>query len=233
MTSPSRQAISDLWHLAAQVSRQHIFGATDSLRPHYDEDGPTASQIDVPALGTVGRGFHPTSVTFVSVNPAGGTSNSRSTLVDKRLYEAFANMRSVANADSRLEAFEHVTTCFEASVPTWTIWWQYIEPILVAVDRSFGSTAYLYLVPFRTQGDAGSSMPDVFIRAAYEKHLKQQLNLLSPKLIIAVDRPSERICGEWSRDNGNDAEVFYFTRKRDAHAERKRLLAQLKARRRA
>ena len=75
-----------------------------------------------------------------------------------------------------------------------------------------------------------TSMPDTFLTAGFDRHLANQLNDVRPKLIIAVDRPSERYSKKWAKDCGPDCEVIYYTRKRDAHTERARLLEDLRRR---
>ena len=73
-------------------------------------------------------------------------------------------------------------------------------------------------------------MPDEFTCAGYERHLRRQLDILRPGLIIAVDRPSERFSRTWAGAQTDESDVFYYTRRRDAHAERKLLLAELRER---
>jgi len=69
-----------------------------------------------------------------------------------------------------------------------------------------------------------------FAAAGYARHLYRQLQLLRPGLIIAMDRLSERYALKWAAEQANQPVVFYFTRKRDAHAERKLLLAEIRNR---
>lgn len=221
------QKLADLWHKSAQITRSDIFGVEDALRPQYQSSGPKISQIDVAALGYVGPRLRDPPVSFVSVNPAGAKGDPSSTEVDDRLYSSFEKVREACSNGSRVEAFDRMNERFSASIPTWTIWRQYIEPILHALRLDFEETCYLYLVPFRTEGDAGSRLKDSYTRAAYERSLKPQLDALQPGLIIAVDRPSERYCREWSEGGTGKCDVFYYTRKRDAHSERRRLLAEL------
>lgn len=221
------QDIAKLWHERAQIRRPDIFGADDPLRPEYATNGVILSQVDTPALGTVGDKYKRGGMAFVSVNPAGGKSDSTSTEADALLYQAFARMRDAADADYQALAFQELVRHFSSSIPEWTIWRQYIRPILSALDLDFNEVCYLYLVPFRTKKDSGSTMHKKYTVAGYEMHLKHQLDLLMPSLIVAVDRPSERHCEQWGKQRPETTKVFYFTRKRDAHAERRALLVEL------
>jgi hypothetical protein len=181
-------------------------------------------------MGMVGPSYERGSLAFVSVNPAGGKPESRSTTTDTVLYRAIEDLRDAKDSAAQLFAFEQLVELFMASMPTWTIWRQYIKPILEALSKSLAEVAYLYLVPFRTRGDAGSSMSKQFTLAGYSKHLCRQLDLLDPGLIIAVDRPSEHFTRSWLTEPGHKCEVFYYTRKRDEHTARAHLLADLRAR---
>jgi hypothetical protein len=89
--------------------------------------------------------------------------------------------------------------------------------------------AYVYLVPFRTRADAGSSLPSGVIDVAARSGFFDLLDALQPGLVIAMDRPSERAARRWaaSRESG---EMLYYTRKRDDHAGRAKFLGELRAR---
>ena len=228
MTDDNRGELAILWHQCAQIMRRDVFSDTDILRPKYDEPGGRiAAQMDIPAIGTVGRNYQEHGVSFVSVNPAGGKATSRSTESDDHLYDAFAGVRDANSPSAISDAFESMVSRFSVAVRGWTITRQYIDPILRELKVSFDDVCYLYLVPFRTLGDKGSTMPERFTLSAYEKHLKHQLSATRPALLIAVDRPSETYCRIWANDAAERSEVFYYTRKRDAHAERRQRLSEL------
>jgi hypothetical protein len=222
--------MASLWHAGAQMIRTDIFGRADPLRPSYETSGSVVEQVSVPAMGMVGPSYLPGSLAFVSVNPAGGKPGAKSSLVDDDLYRMVEQLRDARDESSQLKSFEGLAKCFVASMPTWTIWRQYLDPVLAAISKTLAECAYLYLVPFRTRGDAGSSLPDEFAAAGYARHLYKQLQLLRPGLVIAVDRPSERYSLKWAAERADKPVVFYFTRKRDAHAERKLLLAEIRSR---
>jgi len=73
MTRDGREDLALVWHQCAQIRRSEVFAESDTLRPKYDEpSGRMTAQVDIPAIGTVGRNYHTHRVSFVSVNPAGG-----------------------------------------------------------------------------------------------------------------------------------------------------------------
>jgi len=223
--------MASLWHAGAQLTRADIFGRADPLRPGYDTlSNSIVEQVSVPAMGMVGAAYLPSSLSFVSVNPAGGKRGAKSSPADDELYRMVEQLRDAKDESSQVNSFEDLASSFTASMPTWTIWRQYIDPVLAAISKTLEECAYLYLVPFRTRGDTGSTMPEQFAAAGYARHLYRQLQLLRPGLIIAMDRLSERYALKWAAEQANQPVVFYFTRKRDAHAERKLLLAEIRNR---
>ena len=225
----TRPQLADLWHDAAQITRRHIFGPSDSLRPVYpDENRVLLDQIDVPAVGMVGPSYR-SDLAILSVNGAGGKIDHRSLPSSDTMYEAVRRLRDAASGASALEAFEVLNQAVMASMPDWGVTRQHIGKILEAADKSLEEISYLYLVPFRTRGDAGSRIPDAFLDAGYRHHLVRQLRCVAPALIIAIDRPSERAALRY-REEAPTTEVIYCTRKHDAHAERARTLAAISSR---
>lgn len=227
----TRQAFANRWLKSAAITRSDIFGSDDSLRPVYTAQSALAEQIDVAAVGMVGKRYSPGGVSLLSVNPAGGSAHSTTNAASDEMYEAFRAMRSARTAIEAMACFDRVEPAVAASMPYWRITTQYVNSILGALGKRVEDIAYLYLVPFRTAGDAGSKMPSSYCDASYRLHLEPQLDLLQPALIVCVDRPSEAAARKWVAESGNGTrcEVFYFTRKRDAHAERRALLDELRA----
>lgn len=223
--TPTRTYLAGLWHDCAQVSRTDIFGAEDSLRPTYENDGVISNQIDTPAVGMVGPNYVQRRVAIVSVNPAGGSSRSTSTDNDRKLYDLFKKVRDEKAPNP--STFEALNSQFIACVPEWRIAYQYLNSIVAALNISLNEVCYLYLVPFRTVGDKGSTMPAVYTDKGFCIHLSRQLKALHPSLVIAMDRPSQRYLNSWAAGNESLTKVFYFTRKRDAHQERRALLSEL------
>lgn len=217
---------ADLWHDCAQISRAEIFGARDALRPVYDNNGVISTQIDTPAVGMVGPNYARRRVAIVSVNPAGGSPRSASTDNDRKLYELFKQIRDEQSPHP--STFEALNAQFMACVPEWRIAYQYVNNIVDALNLTLDDICYLYVVPFRTAGDKGSAMPEVFTDKGHSLHLSRQLESLRPSLVIAMDRPSQRYLNSWAAGKESLTNVFYFTRKRDAHQERRALLADLK-----
>lgn len=222
----AREQLSDLFHEAAQITRKDVFGSGDELRPVYlKKDNILTGQIDVPSVGMVGPEYDG-SVVILSVNGAGAKDNVKSLQSSDRMYAALCNLRDAAPGASAQAAFEALNLAVIASVPDWGVSKQHILKILEAVHKSVKDIAYLYLVPFRTRDDKGSTMNQKYFDAGYDRHLARQLRALTPKVIIAIDRPSECAARRFQIE-APQTEVIYYTRKRDAHVERKATLAYL------
>jgi hypothetical protein len=229
LTVLTRSSLADLWRECAQIERRDIFGDADILRPTYPAQNPLVRQVDTPAVGMVGPRYHEHGTVLLSVNPAGGRPASTNLPSSDALYRAFADLRAAVPGNDSLQKFERMNAAFEASLPDWRIVKQYIDNILDALGIAIHETAYLYLVPFRTRDDKGSTMNDRFLCNGFDIHLRRQLDVVLPSLIVAVDRPSERFARQWT-GGSSSCEVCYFTRKRDAHSERRTCLEKLRLR---
>ena len=227
-----RRGIAELWRQGARLIRADIFGPDDPLRPVYENRGNLDWQVDVAAVGMVGTGYRPGGLAILSINPAGGSPMSRTNFLSDRMYEGFKHLRNAAKGRDALAAFEESNKAFIASMQNWGSMTSYLKQIREAMSWDYEDIAYLYVVPFRTRGDNGSQMERTIrgrdhIGKGYEKHLKGQLDLLSPRLVVAMDKPSNTI-GQRYRDGADpDIEVVYFPRKRDAHSERNEVLRDL------
>jgi len=223
---------AQLWHTCSQVSREDIFGPDDPLRPIYPIKTPLEGEVDIPAIGMVGPNYSEGGVVVVSVNPAGGSANSKFLPSSGDIYMTIDALRHAPDDQSLLAEFERVNDSFIHSMPEWPIWNQYVARLLAATGNTLAAIAYLYLVPFRTIKDEGSKMNNAagkrYCTEGYQRNLHRQLEVLRPRLILCVDRLSEEFCRLWAKNNS--AEVIYFTRKRDAHAERADLLKLLEQR---
>jgi hypothetical protein len=186
------------------------------------------SQIDICVPGMVGLDYRQGGLAIVSVNPAGGRDGFAPTSGDKALYEAAA----AVSRSGETELFERLSRAFVLGMPSWGAQWRVVSDLLQATGTSLTMLAYPYLVPFRTRGDAGSRLPAPVLDSGYRSGFREILEALRPGLLIAVDRPSEEACRRFKLDTDSDATIVYYTRKRDAHTERARVLAQLTSTRR-
>jgi hypothetical protein len=166
---------------------------------------------------------------ILSVNGAGGKDNARALPSSDQMYGALLNLRAAEPGAAALAAFEALNQAVIASIPDWGVTKQHINNILDTAQLSLADIAYLYLVPFRTRGDTGSTMPRQYLEAGYDRHLVQQLRVVAPKIIIAIDRPSKQAALRYTLEAPH-TEVIYYTRKRDAHAERKETLTGIRSR---
>lgn len=227
-----RSEIAEVWRRDARLTRGDIFGPDDPLRPVYENRGNLDWQIDVAAAGMVGTGYRPGGLAILSINPAGGSSTSRTDFLSDRMYEGFKHLRIAAKGRHALAAFEESNKAFITSMQSWGSMTRYLEQIRKAMSWDYEDIAYLYVVPFRTRGDNGSQMERTIrgrnhIEKGYENHLKGQLDLLSPGLLVAMDKPSNSIGQKYREGADPNMEVVYFPRKRDAHSERNEVLQEL------
>ena len=224
-----RQQAAELWQQCANLTREDIFGPDDDLRPMYRRS-LLNWQIDVTAVGMVGKNYEPGGLAILSVNPAGGKENyqsNHSTSRKQRANEMYERMRDLRNSKYILHAFEKSNEAILNDYPDWGSMANYCRDILRAVNRNFNDISYLHVVPFRTKGDKGSTINKRYLDNGYDKHLKNQLGMLSPSHIIAVDRPSETAAKRYQHEHDPQMKVTYFTRKHDAHLGRDETLKKL------
>ena len=104
---------------------------------------------------------------------------------------------------------------FGAAIPTGRLPGKHYNKILATLGTRFDELAFLYVVPFRTRGDKGSTMSRRFVDNGYEKHLKKQMALLSPGTVIAMDQRSEESANRYRREEVPETTVCYWTRQRN------------------
>lgn len=206
----------------AATTRSSIFGSADVLMPISETvDAATA------APGFIGPNYGPGGVLILSINPAGGKDNRVSGPDDKRMYAAFRTL-AAASDELLVPAFHDLNRLILAQMPGWRVFNQHTSPVLDALDVRLEQVAYVYVVPFRTRDDQGAKIPSDVVDRAYRTGLADQLSVLNPGVIIAIDRHSERVARQFSASKAKPPEVRYYTRKRDAHAERAAILADLR-----
>ncbi len=219
-----RNQLAELWHEGSKLTRKDIFGPSDELRPEY-ENHRLNWQTDVVAVGMVGKNYKPDGLILLSVNPAGGKEEFSSDDLSDKVYERYRGLQNTSNS---LRRFEDSNKALLASIPGWRITTQYYYKILEAAGKHLIDVSFLYVVPFRTRCDNGSSMKSTYLDNGYAKHLRMQLDALSPGNIIAMDRPSEKAALAYKKDSESKMRVIYFTRKHDAHFERKETLRTIR-----
>lgn len=202
----------------AQLTRSEIFGASDSLMPVSEvQDASTA------APGMIGTRYSKGNLVLLSINPAGGKDDSTSSISDREMYAGYRALGSSSDADLN-QAFATFNAYVARQMPSWRVYKQHTNRILEALDLELDEIAYLYVVPFRTRADDGARIPVNVVDRAYDAGLDHMLALLSPKVLVAIDRHSERCAIRYSEQSDQPSKVWYYTRKRDAHTERAELL---------
>ena len=206
-----RTDIAELWHKGAGLRREDIFGTDDVLRPEY-EHRSLERQIDVTAVGMVGVDYERGGIAILSVNPAGGKVAFRSDSLSDRMYERFRELQNPRPNVPLLQVFEDVNSAVLCSFPDWTITKNHYNKILSVTGKRFDDISFLYVVPFRTKDDKGSAMRHRFVMNGYEKHLKRQLALLAPRVVVAMDRPSEVVAKYYKNESAPETTVCYWSR---------------------
>ncbi len=214
LASLSRAEVAAFWHECASIRREAIFGLADALRPTYRHRS-LQWQVDVAAVGYVGIDYEPGGVVMLSVNPAGGRENLEPDPASDKMYERLVAFRDSKPNGGLGRAFEDSHSAFRRSYPNWTITRKHYNKILATLGTRFDELAFLYVVPFRTRGDKGSTMSRRFVDNGYEKHLKKQMALLSPGTVIAMDQRSEESANRYRREEVPETTVCYWTRQRN------------------
>jgi len=121
--------MASLWHAGAQLTRADIFGRADPLRPGYDTLSNSIVEAGLgSSMGMVGAAYLPSSLSFVSVNPA--VESGREILpADDELYRMVEQLRDAKDESKPGSIRSKISpVSFTASMPTWTI--------MAAVHRS-------------------------------------------------------------------------------------------------
>jgi hypothetical protein len=203
------------------VTRSEIFGDETVLLPIQNaNDGLTA------APGYVGPGYRPGGLVIVSVNPAGGKDGASSGASDTALYKSFRDLRDAGSFSAIVEAFERVNALWAEQMPSWDVYQQHTRNILAANGAGLLEIAYIYVVPFRTRGDVAAKIKSNMLDRALVKFL-EQLDAMQPSKIVAMDRMAEAASKRWVENRTGQTELWYYTRKRDAHSERREILAAM------
>lgn len=218
----ARMELAAAWREVANLKRADIFGYADPLRPISN-----AQDIDTPAIGCVGTSYRPGGTVFLSVNPAGGADGRFADVGDREMYDHFRSVGSASESEL-LGLFEISNQKMVDEMPKWRIYKQYIGGVLDALGRDRSQIAYLYVVPFRTRGDKAALIKESVWRRGAALSLCKRLKLLQPSVIVAYDRISEAVGRAYAAVQPG-VRVWYFTRKRDAHAERASILAAMTA----
>ena len=218
-----REQTADLWRKCATLTRSDIFGHEDSNRPRYIR-ADLQWQVEIVALGFVGVNYRPGRLAILSVNPAGGKADYES---DSRANEVYERFRALRDPEDFLDSFEQANRAVLTSIQHWGSTARHCDRILDSVRMNFEDIAFLYVVPFRIADDAGTRMKREYLANGFTRHLRRQLDVLTPGHIVAIDRPSERAALGYQRENDTDMRVTYYTRSYSAEQERLKTLCTL------
>ena len=224
-----RTQVAELWQECANLTREDIFGPDDDLRPKYDRR-KSRWQIDVTAVGMVGKRYESGGLVILSVNPAGGKDDYKPCPKANKMYRRLEDLR---NSQNTRIAFEKANKAFIRDFPNWSITKAHYNKILMATNKEINDISFVHVVPFRTRNDKGSAMnskkkDQIYLDNGYEKHLKRQLDILSPSHIIAMDRPSEKAALRFQENFESKIEITWYNRGYHAAESRKKTLKRLK-----
>lgn len=141
---------------------------------------------------------------------------------DVALYDAY---RAFARTGSQA-SFSEASGLFAKQMRAWRIYTQRVAPILHAARTSIERIAYAYVAPFRVRDDSAALIKESAQRAAYDAGLGALLDALDPGLLICLDRVSEG-CALRHVAGRPGCRVKYYTRKRDAHQQRRETLREI------
>lgn len=201
-----RTQVALLWQRSAALRRADIFGLVDENRPKYRKS-ELDWQADVVAAGLVGANYRPGGMVLLSVKPAGGRHDFCS---DSRSDEVYERFRVLREPESPLAAFEESNSAVLRSIRSWGSISRDCEKILAAAGKCLNDIAFLYVIPFRTSDDSSSSAKGGWLENGYTKHLKGQLELLSPKHIAAIHKGSYEAAMRFRRDCSPTLNVLYY-----------------------
>ena len=189
-----RSEICELWHDCVQIEREGIFG------PHEPKCRPLhlADDADTMFAGYVGRRYRiGAGILLLAINPGGGGDAYRSrTREDGQFYPLLRSFKHAAPEEA-VETFERVNETFAAMVKRWNVW-KIVEPALDAAGVALDEAAYMNLVPYRTRAD---KMPPVAARrAALTRIVEPTIDLLAPRVIVALGKKAGTIRDIWHPD---------------------------------
>lgn len=162
------------WRILNQEPRE-IFGAeVAKLRNSSWGDG-------IPQPGYVGREYERNGIAFVSMNP-GGSQGDQPGSTDEKQLRALRRFGRCAEADAP-HAFPEVMRVLEGVMPTWSIYSNFVAPVLQCARLRLSQVAYLNLLKWRTQRGAAL---DRLYELSWKHHTREQFNLLEPGFVIAI-----------------------------------------------
>ena len=178
----------------------------------------------IPQPGYLGNDYVPGGIMFVSMNP-GGSQRDRPGTTDEQQLLALKKLGECARADS-LRGFANLRAVLERIMPTWSIYRNFVAPILECAKLRFSHVVYLNLLKWRTQKDAAL---DRLYALSWQHHTREQFDLLRPGVVIAIGLGSG---DAFKQLNSNDVRLFKIRRimnniHPEGRAEIKRICAWL------
>ena len=176
-----RSSCALLWRRILNTDPKHVFSAAEYQRLMRRHSGDILAQP-----GYVGANFQPGGIVFVAMNPGNGGDGRGDE--DLRMYQSLEALRDVPESGASA-AFDKLTAALAEIMPTWKIFANFVAPILPCKDLRIGDVAYVNLLKWRTDS---SERLEVLFRRSWEAHTREQLRLLRPGRVIAIQRGAGR-----------------------------------------
>jgi len=176
------QNIAFAYHAVAQLEPEQIFGKNSPLiAKNHLENGRTAS------TGWVGARYRPGGQIFMGINPGGGTNSiAPPPLDDIFLYNLLRTFKQSQESSGLLNAFERLNTGYLSIQEHHNIYRVLITEFLKVLQIDASETAFLNLVPFRTDKNTPPSKDS--ISRAWELASRGQLHALKPSRVFLLGR---------------------------------------------
>jgi len=136
---------------------------------------------EIPQPGYVGGEYESHGIAFVSMNP-GGSQGDRPGSTDEKQLVALRHFRECAEVDAP-HAFPKVMRVLEEVMPTWSIYRNFVAPVLQCARLRLSQVAYLNLFKWRTQ--QGAALERLY-ELSWKHHTREQFNLLEPGFVISI-----------------------------------------------
>ncbi len=175
MNKHQRTKLAYEWHRILNTDRKTLFGPAVRLLNNRNYGDRLAQP------GFVGPRYQPGGVLFVGMNPGGGPSKGICEL-DRKQYALLKHLKDAPPAQ-RVAAFDTLTADQSSIMSQGRLFKNYVLPMLDGTGLDLGSVSYLNILKWRTV--PGASLGRLYT-LSWQAHTKRQLELLSPRVVIAL-----------------------------------------------
>jgi hypothetical protein len=170
---------------AAQLGRSAFFGSSTRDLPH-NRAAEVAANDAIPQFGFVGDQYMQRQVLLLGINPGNGPDNEV-TLGDQLMVPAWKEFYKSPIPSN----FAKAQNAYRGVCERWPVWGRHCAVLLSAVGLSLDEIAYTNCLPWRTASK--SNFDDDVAQKAGELYVVPLLKELSPRIIVAVGKRSEKV----------------------------------------